>query len=44
MAMPTPQDVQIIGSEVAIRWDDGKESFLSFATLRAASPLSLIHI
>ena len=38
MAMPTPQDVQIIGSEVAIRWDDGKESFLSFATLRAASP------
>ena len=38
MAMPTPQDVQIIGSEVAIRWDDGQESFLSFATLRAASP------
>ncbi len=38
MAMPIPQDVQLIGSEVAIRWDDGRESFLSFATLRAASP------
>ena len=36
--MQTPVDVQIIGSEVAIRWDDGQESFLSFATLRAASP------
>ena len=36
--MVSPQDIQIIGTEVAIRWDDGKESFLSFATLRAASP------
>lgn len=36
--MHSPTDIQIIGSEVAIRWDDGKESFLSFATLRAASP------
>ncbi len=38
MAMPTPQDIQIIGTEVAIRWEDGAESFLSMATLRAASP------
>ena len=38
MAMPIPQDVQLIGSEVAIRWDDGREGFVSFATLRAASP------
>ncbi|MEO6993374.1 MAG: DUF971 domain-containing protein [Lacunisphaera sp.] len=36
--MHSPTDIQIVGSEVAIRWDDGKESFLSFATLRAASP------
>ena len=36
--MHSPTDIQIIGAEVAIRWDDGKESFLSFATLRAASP------
>jgi len=36
--MPSPVDVQLIGSEVAIRWDDGGESFITFATLRAASP------
>jgi DUF971 family protein len=38
IAMPAPQDIQIIGTEVAIRWDDGQESFITFATLRAASP------
>ena len=38
MAMPTPIDIQIIGTEIAFRWDDGKESFVTFATLRAASP------
>ena len=31
-------DVQVIGAEVAIRWEDGVESFISHATLRAASP------
>ena len=36
--MNTPADLQIIGHEVAIRWDDGKESYIPFATLRAASP------
>jgi DUF971 family protein len=36
--MQVPVDIQIIGSEVAIRWDDAKESFITFATLRAASP------
>ena len=36
--MNPPSDIQIVGTEVAIRWDDGKESFVSFATLRAASP------
>lgn len=36
--MSSPADVQLIGSEVAIRWDDGRESFIAFATLRAASP------
>ena len=36
--MPSPVDVQLIGPEVAIRWDDGAESFITFATLRAASP------
>lgn len=33
-----PLDVQLIGSEVAIRWSDGAESFVTFATLRANSP------
>jgi DUF971 family protein len=33
-----PIDVQLIGSEVAIRWSDGTESFITFATLRANSP------
>ena len=36
--MHSPSDIQLIGSEVAIRWDDNKESFITFATLRAASP------
>ncbi|WP_438482150.1 gamma-butyrobetaine hydroxylase-like domain-containing protein [Oleiharenicola lentus] len=36
--MLTPTDIQLIGSEVAIRWSDDKESFISCATLRAASP------
>ncbi|MDP2137532.1 MAG: DUF971 domain-containing protein [Candidatus Didemnitutus sp.] len=33
-----PLDVQLIGPEVAIRWSDDQESFITFATLRAASP------
>lgn len=36
--MIAPQDIQIIGSEVALRWNDGKESYITFASLRAASP------
>ena len=36
--MIAPQDLQIIGTEIAIRWNDGKESYITFASLRAASP------
>lgn len=36
--MRAPIDVQIIGREIAIRWDDGAESFLGHEELRAASP------
>lgn len=36
--MITPVDVQLIGSEVAIRWNDGVESFIACGPLRAASP------
>jgi len=36
--MIAPQDIQMIGSEIAVRWNDGKESYITFASLRAASP------
>ena len=36
--MITPIDIQLIGSEVAIRWDDGRETYYPAANLRAASP------
>ena len=36
--MPTPTDIQLIGTEIAIKWDDHTESFITFATLRASSP------
>ncbi len=36
--MHVPTNVQLIGSEVAIVWDDGTESYFPFAQLRAASP------
>lgn len=33
-----PLDIQHIGSELAIRWDDGGESFISLESLRRACP------
>jgi len=36
--MIAPTEIQLIGTEVALRWADGHESFIPFATLRAASP------
>ncbi|MEO7414156.1 MAG: DUF971 domain-containing protein [Opitutaceae bacterium] len=36
--MRAPTNIQIIGQEIAIVWDDGVESYFSFETLRAASP------
>lgn len=36
--MEAPTDIQLIGTEVALRWPDGVESYIPFATLRAASP------
>jgi DUF971 family protein len=38
MEILRPLDVQLIGNEVAIRWSDGGETFIPFATLRANSP------
>jgi DUF971 family protein len=34
----TPADVQIVGDEVAIRWSDGAETYVTAERLRAASP------
>ncbi len=36
--MHAPVNIQLIGQEVAIVWDDGTESYYPFAKLRAASP------
>lgn len=36
--MHAPRDIQIIGLEVAIAWDDGRESYFTSEQLRAASP------
>lgn len=34
----TPIDIQHIGQELAIKWDDGRESFISLEKLRRACP------
>jgi DUF971 family protein len=36
--MVEPRQVQLIGSEVAIAWSDGAETYYSGEFLRAASP------
>lgn len=36
--MHLPLNIQLIGQEVAIVWDDGRESYFTFEKLRAASP------
>ena len=33
-----PIDIQPIGEELAIKWDDGAETFVRFETLRRACP------
>jgi DUF971 family protein len=36
--MHRPTNIQLIGTEVAIAWSDGAESYFGSETLRAASP------
>ena len=33
-----PLDLQLIGRELAIKWDDGREDFISLEKLRRACP------
>ncbi len=33
-----PLDIQPIGNELAIKWEDGQESFITLETLRRACP------
>jgi DUF971 family protein len=37
-ALMRPLDVQHIGNELAIQWDDGNESFIPLETLRRCCP------
>lgn len=36
--MLRPKDIQLIGNEVAIRWENGEESFIPMEFLRKRSP------
>jgi len=36
--VPSPETIQAIGDEIAIRWDDGSESYYPMEALRAESP------
>lgn len=38
LAVMRPVDMQAIGDELAIKWDDGGESFINLETLRRACP------
>lgn len=38
-----PADVQQIGDELAIKWDDGSESFIKLERLRRACPCAGCH-
>ncbi len=33
-----PEDIQVVGNELAIRWKDGSESFLPLREMRMACP------
>lgn len=38
MKVPPPSDIQLIGTQVALRWPDGHEDYLPSEFLRAHSP------
>jgi len=36
-----PVDMQVIGTELAVKWDDGRETFVSLERLRRACPCAM---
>ena len=38
-----PADIQQIGDQLAIKWDDGSESFVSLETMRRNCPCASCH-
>ena len=38
LAVMRPLDIQHVGEELAVKWDDGSESFISLETLRRSCP------
>jgi DUF971 family protein len=38
-----PENIQQIGSELAIKWDDGSESFFTLEAMRRACPCAGCH-
>ena len=38
-----PSDIQQIGDQLAIKWDDGSESFVSLGTMRRHCPCASCH-
>lgn len=41
MAIPTPRAVMVVGSELAIVWDDGREDYFPLEKLRRACPCAM---
>ncbi len=37
-SQPSPENMQLIGAELALRWPDGTEHYIPVEQLRAASP------
>ena len=41
MAIPVPRDILLVGNELAIVWDDGREDYFPLETLRRACPCAM---
>ena len=41
MAIPVPRNVMVVGNELAIVWDDGREDYFRLDALRRACPCAM---